>query len=428
MKKALVYRWKAYNQRDVEEALQNAGIELTFFDLAYKSMDEDDVFEEKVVRLLREDSFDFVFSINYFTILSNACERVGMPYISWLCDSRLLTMHNNSVFNACNRIFVFDRVDYAEFRRLGARVFYLPLAANVARMDRVRKSSVANVSGVDMAQPANGSGTGAVQTANESSAGEMQDAEGSSHKYSVEISFVGSMYAKKNEYDKCKGELTPYLQGYFDAALRAQTDVYGEDVIGELLTDDIVLKLGACLSFEKAKESFSSLPLAFAVTHLGFKLANIERTKLLTLLAGHFPVALYSDAPLPDAAGIDYRGTVDYWTQMPKVFYNSRINLNVTMRNIRTGLPLRMFDIMGCEGFLLTNYQAEIASLFEPGRDLVVYESFDDCLKKAGYYLEHEDERRTIAENGYRKICAHHTYDHRIAEMFEILKRENCQI
>lgn len=388
MKKALVYRWKAYNQRDVEEALQNAGIELTFFDLAYKSMDEDNVFEEKVVRLLREDSFDFVFSINYFTILSNACERVGMPYISWLCDSRLLTMHNNSVFNACNRIFVFDRVDYAEFRRLGARVFYLPLAANVARMDRVR--------------------SGDTRTA--------------------EISFVGSMYAKKNEYDKCKGELTPYLQGYFDAALRAQTDVYGEDVIGELLTDDIVLKLGACLSFEKAKESFSSLPLAFAVTHLGFKLANIERTKLLTLLSEHFPVALYSDAPLSDAAGIDYRGTVDYWTQMPKVFYNSRINLNVTMRNIRTGLPLRMFDIMGCEGFLLTNYQAEIASLFEPGRDLTVYESFDDCLKKAGYYLEHEDERRTIAENGYRKICAHHTYDHRIAEMFEILKRENCQI
>ncbi len=388
MKKALVYRWKAYNQRDVEEALQNAGIELTFFDLAYKSMDEDDVFEEKVVRLLREDSFDFVFSINYFTILSNACERADVPYISWLCDSRLLTMHNNSVFNACNRIFVFDRVDYAEFKRLGAKVFYLPLAANVARMDRVRS----------------GESSGA------------------------EISFVGSMYAKKNEYDKCKGELTPYLQGYFDAALRAQTDVYGEDVIGELLTDDIVLKLGACLSFEKAKESFSSLPLAFAVTHLGFKLANIERTKLLTLLSGHFPVALYSDAPLPDAAGIDYRGTVDYWTQMPKVFYNSRINLNVTMRNIRTGLPLRLFDIMGCEGFLLTNYQAEIASLFEPGRDLAVYESFDDCLKKAGYYLEHEDERRTIAENGYRKICAHHTYDHRIAELFEILKRENCQI
>lgn len=388
MKKALVYRWKAYNQRDMEEALQNAGIELTFFDLAYKSMDEDNVFEEKVVRLLREDSFDFVFSINYFTILSNACERAGVPYISWLCDSRLLTMHNNSVFNAYNRIFVFDRVDYAEFRRLGAKVFYLPLAANVARMDRVR--------------------SGETRTA--------------------EISFVGSMYAKKNEYDKCKGELTPYLQGYFDAALRAQTDVYGEDVIGELLTDDIVLKLGACLSFEKAKESFSSLPLAFAVTHLGFKLANIERTKLLTLLSEHFPVALYSDAPLSDAAGIDYRGTVDYWTQMPKVFYNSRINLNVTMRNIRTGLPLRMFDIMGCEGFLLTNYQAEIASLFEPGRDLVVYESFDDCLKKAGYYLEHEDERRTIAENGYRKICAHHTYDHRIAEMFEILKRENCQI
>lgn len=386
MKKALVYRWKAYNQMDAEIALMQAGIELSFTDFTCRSMDEDTDFVEKMVKCLGEEPYDFVFSINYFTVISNACERVGMPYISWLCDSRLLTMHNRSVYNRCNFIFVFDRVDYAEFKKLGANVFYLPLAVNTDRLDLViaEQDSVSD--------------------------------------YRADISFVGSMYSGKNEYDKCRGSLTPYLQGYFDAALCAQMDVYGEDVIGQLMTTDIILQLGQCLHFEKAPESFSSLPLAFAVTHLGFKLANLERTKLLGLLGRSHSVALYSDVEENVLSNVEHRGRVDYWNEMPKVFHESKINLNITMRNIRTGLPLRVFDIMGSGGFLLTNFQAEIPSFFEQGKDLVFYESFDDCKRKAEYYLEHEDERCTIAENGYKKVKKYHTYDRRIEEMFRQLR------
>ena len=35
------------------------------------------------------------------------------------------------------------------------------------------------------------------------------------------------------------------------------------------------------------------------------------------------------------------------------------------MRPIEKGLPLRCFDIMGCGGFLMTNYQEELEDMFQ---------------------------------------------------------------
>ena len=68
--------------------------------------------------------------------------------------------------------------------------------------------------------------------------------------------------------------------------------------------------------------------------------------------------------------------------------------MNFTIRNIRTGLPLRIWDILGAGGFLLTNYQIELGDFFENGKDLVYYDSLDDMMRKAEYYLDHEDERK----------------------------------
>jgi spore maturation protein CgeB len=46
-------------------------------------------------------------------------------------------------------------------------------------------------------------------------------------------------------------------------------------------------------------------------------------------------------------------------------------------------------------------------------------------LNKVEYYLEHEAERKAIAENGYRRICEEHTLAHRVGEMVEVLKKNN---
>ena len=109
----------------------------------------------------------------------------------------------------------------------------------------------------------------------------------------------------------------------------------------------------------------------------------------------------------------------DSVTMMPKIFKCSKINLSMTNRPIRTGMPLRMFDTMGAGGFLLTNYQAEIPEYFEIGKDLEVYESQEDLLNKIAYYLEHDDERMEIARNGQEKIRNEHTYSIKLRKMLE---------
>ena len=60
---------------------------------------------------------------------------------------------------------------------------------------------------------------------------------------------------------------------------------------------------------------------------------------------------------------------------------------------------MRVFDILSCKGFCLTNYQPEIAELFVDGKDLVMYTSMEDLMGKVIYYLNHEEERREIAES-----------------------------
>ena len=48
-----------------------------------------------------------------------------------------------------------------------------------------------------------------------------------------------------------------------------------------------------------------------------------------------------------------------------KVYTCSKINLNISLKGIEGGTPQRVMDIMGAGGFMMTNYCAETAELFE---------------------------------------------------------------
>ena len=121
-----------------------------------------------------------------------------------------------------------------------------------------------------------------------------------------------------------------------------------------------------------------------------------------------------------DAPAI-YGGKIDYYDTMPTVFQHSKINLNITLKTIQTGIPLRAWDILGCGGFLLTNFQQELCDFFIPGEDFVYYESPADAIEKAAYFLSHDRDRQEIAHNAFEKIAASHTFHHRVQSMFDII-------
>ena len=91
----------------------------------------------------------------------------------------------------------------------------------------------------------------------------------------------------------------------------------------------------------------------------------------------------------------------------------------MTAKSIRSGIPLRIWDVLGCQGFLISNYQAEIPDYFVPGEDIVLYSSKEELLDLTAYYLSHPAKRKEIAHNAYEKVTAHHTYLTRITQMLE---------
>lgn len=374
----LMYRWKAYNYRDIEQTFRLLGHTVDNIEQELGSYDVSPEFERVIEDKIHENQYDMVFTVNYFPLISNVCMRTGIKYVSWTCDNPLISMYHESVFNSCNYIFTFDKTNYLEFREMGVEhIWYLPLAVDVDRLDAIMAEAY------DLA------------------------------KYRGDVAFVGSLY-ERNSYDKLKHKLPEYLRGYFDAVIEAQLNISGANIVEPMLTADVLSQLQEYFELEKSEGSFSDLGLIFQTTVLGFKIAEIERRRALIELSKYYNVNVYSNSDVSDLLRIQYCGSVDYWSEMPKVFRASKINLNFTIPNIKSGIPLRVWDVLGSGGFLLTNYQAEIPYFFEEGKDLVCFDGVDDLKDKVGYYLTHEEERCAIAEHGYRKVKETHNYIERI--------------
>lgn len=142
---------------------------------------------------------------------------------------------------------------------------------------------------------------------------------------------------------------------------------------------------------------------------------------MVELISERFQMDLYTlDENVKIGRAVN-RGIADYMIDMPKIFRLSKINMNVTGKSIHTGIPLRAMDIMGCGGFLLTNFQEDFFRHFEPDVDFVYYTSFEEMLDKAGYYLAHDEEREKIRRSALEKMTREHTFEIRVGQMLQIV-------
>ena len=446
----LMYRWKAYNYRDIEQTFLLLGHTVDNIEQELGSYDVSPEFERVIEEKIRGTHYDMVFTVNYFPLISNVCERTGVKYISWTCDNPLISMYHESVFHACNYIFTFDKTNYLEFRGMGVKhIWYLPLAVDTERMDALlgAPEEAGTVGDEEAGIMLEETGTTEIAHEGVKTAGAVPEEIGTAEsvlaeigkperrnatqdsemrKYRGDVAFVGSLY-ERNSYDKIKSRLPEYLRGYFDAVMEAQLNISGANIVEPMLTTNILEQLQEYFQLEKSEGSFSDLGLIFQTTVLGFKIAEIERRRALIELSKHYRVNVYSNSDVSDLLRIQYCGSVDYWSEMPKVFRMSKINLNFTIPNIKSGIPLRIWDVLGCGGFLLTNYQAEIPYYFKEGEDLVCFDGLEDLCEKVGYYLEHEEERKRIAWNGYRKVREKHSYIERIRTILDTVAGEDAK-
>lgn len=329
----------------------------------------------------------FVFSINFFPAIAEICHIYQVPYYCWTVDCPVPELFSKAIQHKTNRIFMFDRAQYEAFQGFNPEcIFYLPLAAATERFDSV-----------------------------------LSEVE-KKHKnaFDYDISFVGSLYSEKNRWKHIG--LPEYEKGYLDGVVEAALQVYGYNFIEEVLSERCVEAIkNSAPGFYSAEDSLVC-PDRYVAAHsyIGFHLAELERVGTLNLLAEYFPVDLFTNSDTSVMNKVRCHGKVQTLTEMPVIFRRSRINLNMTIKPIQTGLPLRIFDIMGCGGFCMTNYQAEISDFFEIGREIETYASMEELLDKCEYYLEHEEERIRIAQNGYQKVKENHGYSKRLIEMLRV--------
>ncbi len=381
----LFLNWESFGKEDILAALKKLGhtVEL-FFHKDYQERNSQE-FDSYFDDLVRDASFDFCFSSNYYPVLSNACHRHQLPYLSWVYDSPLVSLYSYTVLNPCNHIYTFDREQAALFQSSGIKtVHYLPLAANTKRY---RQLSCSNA--------------------------DLQ-------KFQSDISFVGALYNEQhNLYDRLVKHLDSYTKGYLEGILQAQKKIYGYFFLEQVLSDSILASLKKALNYTPNSDGVETEAYIYANYFLCRKLTEMERISYLSALSEQFSVKLFTLLPSPMLPKVANMGTVNYLTQMPLVFFHSKINLNITLRSIHSGIPLRAMDIMGSHGFLLTNYQEDFLEYFEPDIDFVYFTEEAELLEKAGYYLSHDPIREKIAASGYQKMQEQHTYFLRIKAMID---------
>jgi len=84
----------------------------------------------------------------------------------------------------------------------------------------------------------------------------------------------------------------------------------------------------------------------------------------------------------------------------------------------------RCFEIPATKTMMLSVYTDDIASMFEPDKEAVYFNSKEEFVKKVQYYLEHEDERIHIANAGYERLIkdGHEVMD-RVKQVMQVYKR-----
>lgn len=373
-------------QKGMENALHrlrdklNIEYEKFFYD--FKDWDNDDaftrIFEKKLTGGKTLDKaagganfqdgsvsdYDAVLTVNFCPLISDVCEKHNVRYISWVYDCPLHIRRTQSLFNKCNRIFFFDRAQAEAYKKRGVTgAEHLVLAADTDIYDEVTLD------------------------------------EADHKRYGCDISLVGKLY--KSDFAYLCGPLPKYWRGYLEGIISAQSQIYGGYILGEMIDDKLMEKLNKVYRSAGGGAPVLKEELEFA---MNCEITGRERYMALALLSARHRVNVYTDDKNEGLPNAHFGGYLDYYTQMPKAFKASKINLNISLKAIQTGIPLRVFDVLACGGFLLTNWQEEIAENFVDGEELVMYSDMKDLVAKADYYLKHDEERIAVARAGYRKV------------------------
>ncbi len=165
---------------------------------------------------------------------------------------------------------------------------------------------------------------------------------------------------------------------------------------------------------------WSNIEEKYDVSFVG-SIDSTDRKQYINKLRGrNIPVHLFGEGS----------GGYVSFEQMIDIFRASKINLNFS----KAGPPGphcwvkqvkgRTFQVCMASGFLLTEYAPGMENYFEIDKEIVCFENAEEMTGKVIYYLEHEIERRAIAQAGWKRATGEHTSFHMVSNVFRKIEQD----
>lgn len=387
--KFLIPNWYSHNLDEITAVLQQKKHSIVSYHEKPRNYNYDPVFRKNFKHIITEQKIDVVFSLQYFPIISNICEKLKIPYISWSYNDQINSLlFTNSIYNTCNVIFHTDSQWTDKLQRLSIKnVYYLPWAFSSKHMPEKTSDS-------------------------------------KSTKPRIDISLFDTTDVESQlSYRKLCSRLDDRTKGFLNGLMQAQQGIYGYNFVQNVLYDTVLSTLQTAFPPSIPKDNIAPIDELYAFQIIYPAITKKEVDNLLNKLEQEkeWNTIFYTPFPNNNLKHITQESlpakNKDYFA----IYTNSKINLLTAPREIQNGIPIQAMDIMGCGGFLITNFQNDYLRFFDPDRDYVYYESPDDMRDKVQYYLQHEKERHEIAMHALKNIIQKHTFELRINEIFAAL-------
>ena len=344
---------------------------------------------EELEHIIEVLSPKLLFAINYRLGLQDIARIHNVPVVCWEIDPSLDAAPIANASTDSLYIFSYREINVQEFTQKGfANVTFMPLAASTTRRHPLREPK------------------------------------GSGSPYQTQISFVGaSMYQQgqkrledfKKIYEECVKEtvrtkLLPVEQR-LKLIIEEQRKSPTQYQIERLLTAHFP-------EFTKAlQQSDNKLLPAQLIAEV---CAAHKRFDYLNALKSYSP-AVWGDDGWEHADGISYQGLAGHHQEITLIYSNAGINIDIGRIYQSDIITMRVFDVLACEGFLLTERNPAIEELFTPGHDLDVYTGPDELADKVSYYFANPDRAAAIGKRGRQSIENSHTFTHRMSTIFSAI-------
>jgi len=330
---------------------------------------------------------DLVLDVNCHKPVKDLCAAKSLPYAVWSFDSGISLLLKRWGVRPGETYFLFNKRDFASCLEIGARAFYLPFSA--ARFFEIEPCR--GPFACDMA---------VVMDSYSATASKAREG------FEAELSCAGGPAAAKS---------LEFAKALLDYAADVQTGFLCRDVTCDAVAE-VVAKSGVDL--------FAGRPagLASLCAVAGQIASSRQRVALLRALASAgFKTRLYGDEAWPGllkgcGSSVEFMGWASY-ESLPAIYNSAKLCLNLTQAQNIDSVPQRVFHVLAAGGCLLSNSSEPLAELFEPGRHLEDFDSFETMLSKAAALLCSPEAREALAAGGHAEFLRSHRMAGRLSKM-----------